>query len=67
MVAAELTLTAEENACFELLMKVQAFAGKNTVLRVAGGWVRDKVRRTVASFGAFEMGYPLAGPWEHES
>jgi hypothetical protein len=56
MVAAELTLTAEENACFELLMKVQAFAGKNTVLRVAGGWVRDKVRRTVASFGRIRDG-----------
>ena len=53
---AELTLTAEENACFELLMKVQAFAGKNTVLRVAGGWVRDKVRRMVAFFGRIRDG-----------
>jgi tRNA nucleotidyltransferase/poly(A) polymerase len=41
---AGLKLTAEEESCFELLMRVQAFAGKNTVLRVAGGWVRDKVR-----------------------
>jgi tRNA nucleotidyltransferase/poly(A) polymerase len=38
-----LTLTAWEEELFDLLLKVAEFYKKKTVLRVAGGWVRDKL------------------------
>lgn len=36
-------LTPHEQQLFELLRGAAAAAGKGTVLRVAGGWVRDKL------------------------
>jgi tRNA nucleotidyltransferase (CCA-adding enzyme) len=36
-------LTRKEKAVFELLLKVVAELAPDTVLRVAGGWVRDKL------------------------
>ena len=39
----ELKLTAEEEALFDVLTKVVAHFQLNAVLRVAGGWVRDKL------------------------
>ena len=43
VVGLELTLTPEEAALFELLMKVVQKRELPCVLRVAGGWVRDKI------------------------
>lgn len=39
----QLHLTAEEQQLFDLLLKSVAFNGKNSTLRVAGGWVRDRI------------------------
>jgi tRNA nucleotidyltransferase/poly(A) polymerase len=36
-------LTTEERALFDTLLAAAKFAGSNTVLRAAGGWVRDKL------------------------
>ncbi len=41
--APPLVLTPHEEQLFELLRGAAAAAGKGTVLRVAGGWVRDKL------------------------
>jgi hypothetical protein len=39
----ELKLTPEESALFEVLTDVVSHFKLNAVLRVAGGWVRDKL------------------------
>ncbi|CAB9512863.1 Putative CCA tRNA nucleotidyltransferase 2 [Seminavis robusta] len=39
-------LTEDEKALFQLLRKVHAETGLTTTLRVAGGWVRDKLLAT---------------------
>lgn len=39
----KITLTAEERALFDTLLAAAEFAGSKTVLRAAGGWVRDKL------------------------
>ncbi|WIA39536.1 hypothetical protein OEZ86_005625 [Tetradesmus obliquus] len=36
-------LTSEERVLFDTLLAAAKFAGSNTVLRAAGGWVRDKL------------------------
>lgn len=36
-------LTADEQALFDTLLAAAEFAGCKTVLRAAGGWVRDKL------------------------
>lgn len=41
--AARIHLTPHEEQLFGLLRGAAAAAGKGTVLRVAGGWVRDKL------------------------
>jgi tRNA nucleotidyltransferase/poly(A) polymerase len=41
--AAEIELTALEREIFEILISTVAYQGKSTVLRAAGGWVRDKL------------------------
>jgi hypothetical protein len=38
-----ITLTEEERALFDTLLAAARFAGSGTVLRAAGGWVRDKL------------------------
>jgi hypothetical protein len=38
-----ISLTSEERALFDTLLAAAKFAGSNTVLRAAGGWVRDKL------------------------
>ena len=44
-----IALKESERKLFEFLISVANNAGKGTVLRVAGGWVRDKVRKAVAA------------------
>jgi hypothetical protein len=39
----KITLTEEEQALFDTLLAAAEFAGTKTVLRAAGGWVRDKL------------------------
>ena len=39
----EITLTEKEKSIFKFLLDAVHDNGKNTVLRVAGGWVRDKM------------------------
>ncbi|PRP74133.1 hypothetical protein PROFUN_06458 [Planoprotostelium fungivorum] len=39
----QLQLTERENKMFDYLQEVNEFGKKNTVMRVAGGWVRDKL------------------------
>lgn len=39
----EITLTEKEKEIFQLLLTVQKLYHPTTTLRVAGGWVRDKV------------------------
>lgn len=39
----EIKLTPEEEKIFEILRHAQSSHDKEVVLRVAGGWVRDKV------------------------
>lgn len=39
----EIVLKPLEEELFDLLMRSVQFHGKKTVLRVAGGWVRDKI------------------------
>lgn len=39
----KITLTDEEQAIFDTLLAAAEFAGSKTVLRAAGGWVRDKL------------------------
>lgn len=39
----KITLTEEEQALFDTLLAAAEFAGCKTVLRCAGGWVRDKL------------------------
>ncbi len=39
----EFRITKEESELFDVLLKSARFHGKSTVIRVAGGWVRDKV------------------------
>ena len=39
------SLTQEEEALFSLLLEVVKEMSTQSVLRVAGGWVRDKVRK----------------------
>jgi hypothetical protein len=39
----KITLTQEEQALFDTLLAAASFAGSGTVLRAAGGWVRDKL------------------------
>ena len=41
-----ITLTTEEQDFFELCLEAADRAGKGTVIRVAGGWVRDKLLGT---------------------
>jgi hypothetical protein len=36
-------LTKEEQGLFDILLNAVDEAGANTTLRVAGGWVRDKL------------------------
>lgn len=43
MVQDSITLTSEERALFDTLLAASQFAGTGTVLRAAGGWVRDKL------------------------
>jgi tRNA nucleotidyltransferase/poly(A) polymerase len=43
MVQDTITLTEEERVLFDTLLAAASFAGTNTVLRAAGGWVRDKL------------------------
>lgn len=43
MVQDKITLTAEERALFDTLLAAAKSSGTNTVLRAAGGWVRDKL------------------------
>lgn len=38
-----LHLSREEESLFDLLLRSVAFNGKSSTLRVAGGWVRDKI------------------------
>lgn len=38
-----ITLTDEEKALFDTLLAAAEFSGCKTVLRAAGGWVRDKL------------------------
>lgn len=38
-----ITLTDEEKAIFDTLLAAAEFSGCKTVLRAAGGWVRDKL------------------------
>eukprot|EP00882_Tetradesmus_deserticola_P023989 GHRQ01026192.1.p1 GENE.GHRQ01026192.1~~GHRQ01026192.1.p1 ORF type:complete len:205 (-),score=69.62 GHRQ01026192.1:176-790(-) len=38
-----INLSSEERALFDTLLAAANFAGSNTVLRAAGGWVRDKL------------------------
>jgi hypothetical protein len=39
----QITLTAEEQELFSLLLEAAKHAGTGTTLRCAGGWVRDKL------------------------
>jgi hypothetical protein len=39
----KITLTEDEQALFDTLLAAAEFAGSKTVLRAAGGWVRDKL------------------------
>lgn len=39
----QISLTAEEVKIFELLKEAQTNLEQKVVMRVAGGWVRDKV------------------------
>lgn len=39
----KITLTDEEQVLFDTLLAAAKFAGTGTVLRAAGGWVRDKL------------------------
>lgn len=39
----EITLTKEESELFDLLLGSLAYRKKKSIIRVAGGWVRDKV------------------------
>jgi tRNA nucleotidyltransferase/poly(A) polymerase len=41
----QIELTEKEQELFELLLASIAHSGAQTVVRVAGGWVRDKVLR----------------------
>lgn len=43
MQAHGITLTDEEKVLFDTLLAAAEFAGCKTVLRAAGGWVRDKL------------------------
>lgn len=43
MVQDTIILTEEERVLFDTLLAAASFAGTNTVLRAAGGWVRDKL------------------------
>jgi len=38
-----ISLSAAESKLFSLLLEVVKFQNKSTTLRVAGGWVRDKL------------------------
>ena len=38
-----ISITPEESQLFDILLNSVRWKAKNTVLRVAGGWVRDKV------------------------
>lgn len=38
-----LQLAPEEEVLFDLLLRAVVFNGKNSTLRVAGGWVRDRM------------------------
>lgn len=42
-------LTAEEEELFQFLLRVVEHTGSGTTMRVAGGWVRDKVRHRQAT------------------
>lgn len=44
--AVNIKLTPQEELLFETLMEYKHALGLTTVMRVAGGWVRDKVRTT---------------------
>jgi hypothetical protein len=46
-----IALTSAEQALFNTLLEVREANKLNTVMRVAGGWVRDKV------------GYTATPPW----
>ena len=39
----EISLTEHERAIFRVLKAAAAHSGRRTTLRVAGGWVRDKL------------------------
>ena len=39
----QIDLTEKEKSIFEFMLKVLEINGKKTTLRVAGGWVRDKL------------------------
>ena len=41
----QIQLTPEEEKIFEILKQAQASQEKKVVMRVAGGWVRDKVSK----------------------
>eukprot|EP00879_Flechtneria_rotunda_P022835 GHRR01024128.1.p2 GENE.GHRR01024128.1~~GHRR01024128.1.p2 ORF type:complete len:137 (-),score=41.61 GHRR01024128.1:163-573(-) len=43
MVQNKIMLTSEERVLFDTLLAAAKHAGTNTVLRCAGGWVRDKL------------------------
>ena len=38
-----ITLTKPEELLIDILLKALEYAKRNTILRIAGGWVRDKV------------------------
>jgi hypothetical protein len=42
-----ISLSATEEKIFQVLRETVAYKNRSTVLRVAGGWVRDKVRDAV--------------------
>lgn len=48
----KITLTEPERQLFVLLKKYRADTKRQTVIRVAGGWVRDKVRSRQRSCSA---------------
>lgn len=56
----EIVLTAKERELFQLLREVLEKKNLRTTLRVAGGWVRDKVHWVSFAFGSC---FELAASW----
>ncbi len=63
----ELELTQEETDLFGLLMAVVAESDCRTVVRVAGGWVRDKVSTPPLSFSSLFFSSGASLPHEPNS